>query len=222
MNVPSYLLKRPPIDDSNEVEKSFGRLYADAVIPADGSRIDYPLRTPKWQFLNYLCEHKDVVVHGSGDTGITEFEPRQSNDAIEFGNQQAVYAASDGIWASYYAVLDRDRYVRSLVNTCHHFIDDDGGTQPYYYFSINEDALPHEPWRTGSVYILPRKTFEGEPVKAGRKSTHWRSFEAVTPLAQLTIGPEDFPFLDQIRGHNTAEIMKRAEADPNGFPWIEG
>lgn len=221
MTLPSYFLKRPEIDDSPEVISSFERLFTEQVADVNGSNIDYSLSTPKWQFLNYLCDTQDVVVHGSGDPAIADFEPRQSNDVVEFGDQRAVYAASDGIWASFYAILDRDRYVRSLNNACVKAIVAEGEIESFYYFSINDDALPHEPWRIGTVYVLPKATFQGEPTKSGRNSAQWRSAVAVKPLAKISIGPEDFPFLDQIRGHDMETVVRRSEENPNGFPWLD-
>lgn len=161
-------------------------------------------------------------MHGSGNPDIHVFERRKSNDAKEFGDQQAVYAASDGIWAAYYAILDRDRYVRSLVNTCQKVDLPDGGTESVYYFSINDDALPKNPWRTGTIYILPRATFEKESAEPGRKSAQWRSFDPVRPFAKISIEPQDFPFLDQIRGHDTDTVIERSKDDPDGFPWLDG
>jgi hypothetical protein len=49
-----------------------------------------------------------------------------------------------------------------FVNACIH-LDDNGAGVSYYYFSINHDALMSKPWVTGSVYVLPRETFEPEP-----------------------------------------------------------
>jgi hypothetical protein len=42
----------------------------------------------------------------------------------------------------------------------------------------------------------------------------------VAPLAKLSVGPEDFPFLSQLRGHDGATFA-RARANPGGFPWLE-
>ena len=83
MNLPSYFLKSPEIDDSPEVISSFERLFTEQVSDANGSHIDYSLSTPKWLFLNYLCDTKEVVMHGSGDPAIAEFEPRQSNEVVD-------------------------------------------------------------------------------------------------------------------------------------------
>ncbi len=221
MNLPSYYLKRPTLDLTNEITSSFEDLFTEQVVNAGGELIEYSLSAPKWQFLNYLCDSKEVVMHGSGNSTISEFEPRQSTDVKEFGDQRAVYAASDGIWASFYAILDRYRYVRSLSNACIRFINSGGQTNSYYYFSINDDALPHEPWRTGTIYILPRQTFEKESAPKGRESTQWRSFFPVKPLAKVSVGPEDFPFLEQIRGHDMETILRRSKENPDGFPWLE-
>jgi hypothetical protein len=43
----------------------------------------------------------------------------------------------------------------------------------------------------------------------------------VKPLARLQVSPADFPFLDQIRGHDDQIQQERARANPDGFPWID-
>ena len=163
-----------------------------------------------------------MVLHGSGDPAILQFEPRQSDSSEDFGNQKAVYASSDALWANYFAVVDRPRYVWSLVNSCFRLTEPDGQIVPYYFFSVNEDALPHNPWRSGTIYILPRESFEQERSRRpDRETAHWRSFNPVKPLANVSVEPADFPFLDQIRGHNVEVIQKRVQEDPDGFPWLD-
>ncbi|MEX0761303.1 MAG: hypothetical protein WD208_09065 [Dehalococcoidia bacterium] len=208
-----------------EIITSFEHLFAERVLRAGGAGIDYTLPAPKWQFLNYMADTKEVVMHGSGDSTISEFQPRQSNDVDEFGDQRAVYAASDGIWATYFAIVDRDRFVRSLVNTCFRVVEPGGTSEPYYYFSVNRGALPHQPWRPGTVYVLPRKTFEPQPWQRSRgieiESAQWRSFVPVKPLARIAVNPSDFPFLGQIRGHDPVAVRQRSMTDPDGFPWLD-
>ncbi len=164
------------------------------------------------------------MLHGSGRTDIEEFEPRQSNDINEFGNRRAVYAASDGIWPLYFAIVDRANYVTSLVNSCFRIVTAEGRSESYYYFSVNADALPHTPWRAGMIYILPAATFEQQPRTHFHgieiELTQWASRAPVRPLARLAVQPQDFPFLAQIRGHDMAEVERRAAADPHGFPWL--
>src|ERR1044072_6792350 len=137
MQLPPYFLPRPSPPPDADTRAAFDRLYAEAVEHGTGAAIDYRLPAPKWQFLCYLCDTKPVVLHGSGNADIEEFEPRQSNDLTEFGNRTAVYAASDGIWAMYFAIVDRDRYVTSLMNACFRVVDADGTRSgAYYFFSI--------------------------------------------------------------------------------------
>lgn len=225
MQLPAYYLAQPDADWGAETLASFERLYAEAVAPGNGAEIAYTLPAPKWQFLCYLCDHKGVVLHGSGSPNTIEFEPRQSNDVIAFGNRRAVYAASDGIWPLYFAIVDRERYVTSLVNSCFRIIEAAERSAPYYYFSINGDALPHAPWREGTIYLLPGDSFEQQPRQRSRgveiELAQWASLTPVKPLAKLPVKPEDFPFLTQIRPHDPAALRARVLADPEGFPWLE-
>jgi len=226
VQLPSYYLPRPEVDLTPETIAAFERLYAEAVEPGTGMEIDYRLSAPKWQFICYVCDNKSVLVHGSGNPNIEEFEPRQSNDTEEFGNRKAVYASSDGLWAMYFAIVDRDRYVKSLVNACFRVIEKDGSKSVhYYFFSINDDALPNGPWRTGTIYILPRDGFEQQAMvdyqDADIEIAQWASLSEVKPLAKITVEPHDFPFLSQIRGHNLDVLRQRTIRNPGGFPWLE-
>jgi hypothetical protein len=218
-------LSRPPLDPTPDTVAAFTQLYAEAVRDGEGRAIHYILAVPKWQFLCWLCDTHDVLLHGSGDPNIDEFEPRQSNDLMAFGNRKAVYAASDGLWPIYFAIVDRDRYVHSLMNGCFRAVGADGiVSDPYYFFSVNDDALPHRPWRVGTIYILPRVGFEQQPHTtyqgADIEIAQWASLAPVRPLAKLTVDPYDFPFLRQIRAHNIAVVNQRAERNPDGFPWL--
>lgn len=218
----SPFLTRPPFDLSAEVREEFEAIYESTIKSGAGELIDYSLPAPKWQFLCYLGDNKKIVFHGTGDPAITEFEPRQSNDTEDFGNQKAVYGASDPLWSMYFAIVDRPRYVRSLVNSCNLVTGPDRVDVPTYFFSVNQDALPHTPWRSGTIYILPKDTFERQGSRNPNSvSTQWRSFEAVKPLAKMSVDPEDFPFLSQIRGHDPAVVSKRASENPDGYPWLD-
>ena len=178
---------------------------------------------PKWQFLCHLADHHDIALHGSGDPNIALFEPRQSNDLNEFGNQKAIYAASDGLWAMFFAIVDRER-VTSITNACIRLADEAGTLHgPYYVFSVSQSALPTQPWRTGTVYLLPRSTFTLQPpMSFGSNQVHiaqLASFVPVQPVAKLTVTPEDFPFLMQIRGHDDQRLQEYATALQTGAPW---
>jgi hypothetical protein len=198
----------------------------DATLSSDGcSIIPYALPWPKWLFLCYLADHCEIAMHGSGDANIALFEPRQSNDLNEFGNQKAVYAASDGLWAMFFAIVDRER-IGSITNACVRLAEKDGTLHgPYYVFSVSQSALTHRPWRTGTVYLLPRASFVDQPsMPFGDmevRIAQLASFEPVKPLAKLTIAPNDFPFLRQIRGHDDQRLAEYARALETGSPWPE-
>jgi hypothetical protein len=49
----------------------------------------------------------------------------------------------------------------------------------------------------------------------------WASLVPVQPLAQVAVSPADFPFLTQIRAHDTAMVHQRADRNPKGFSWVD-
>lgn len=223
MILPDYWLNRPGASFDATAQQAFDALL-DASLNASGHpTIAYTLPYPKWQFLCYLADQRDIALHGSGNPNISLFEPRQSNDLNEFGNQKAVYAASDGIWAMFFAIVDRER-VKSITNACVTLADEAGALHgPYYVFSVSKSALPGQPWRTGTVYLLPRSAFITQtPLAFGDYQVHvaqLASFEPVQPLAKLTLAPQDFPFLMQIRGHDDQRLQEYATALQTGAPW---
>lgn len=223
MTLPDYWLTRPAVNFDERKQNAFDELWDSTLSIGGCPTIDFTLPYPKWQFLCHLADHYGIAMHGSGNPDIAMFEPRQSNDLNEFGNQKAVYAASDALWAMFFAIVDRDR-VGSITNACVRLTDETGVFQgPYYVFSVSQSALPSQPWRTGTVYLLPRSRFTGQPpMEFGSYQAHiaqLASFEPVQPLAKLIITPEDFPFLQQIRGHDDERLQEYATALQTGTPW---
>lgn len=223
MHVPDHYLRRPGTGQAPDAG-GFERLFAEQVLPGTGAPVRYRLAEPKWQFLSWMTESKDVVLHGSNRSTADTLEPRRADDVGEFGARHAVYAASDGIWPMYFAVADRT-VVTSLVNACIHVDDVGAGTSHYYYFSVNHDALTSKPWVTGTVYVLPRDTFEPEPEDTWQglrcAPTQWASRVPVRAMARLTVTPGDFPFLQQVRSHDQRVVTERAARDPDNFPWLD-
>lgn len=223
MVLPDYWLKRPSEDFDERTQLAFDEMLKTALSIGGYPTIPVPLPWPKWQFLCYVADHHDLALHGSGDPNIALFEPRQSSDVNDFGNQKAVYAASDGLWAMFFAIVDRAR-VMSITNACIRLEEDTGAVHgPLYQFSVSQSALASQPWRTGTVYLLPRKTFTTQPSMAlGSSKVHIAQLASrvpVQPLAKLTVTPEDFPFLLQIRGHDDQRLQEYATALQTGAPW---
>lgn len=226
MDMPHYYLRRPEMQLDAATIDGYEALWNYITTTPDAGELPYPLPTPRWQFLCYLADHKPVLLHGSGNSDVKLFEPRKAMDVMSFGNRAAVYAASDGIWPIYFAIVDRDQYGISLTNACVRVTTPTGGlSEPFYFFSISQTALVHQPWRTGTIYILPRTTFEPQPpIPSGDQAVHvlqWASPLPVAPLAKLRVSPADFPFLQQIRGHDDLVQQERVRANPDGFPWID-
>src|SRR3954471_23924433 len=117
MMLPDYWLTRPSVNVDQRTQSAFDELLKTTLSSGGCPTIQFTLPWPRWQFLCYLTDHYNFALHGSGNSDIALFEPRQSNDLTDFGNQKAVYAASDGLWALFFAIVARER-VGSITNAC--------------------------------------------------------------------------------------------------------
>lgn len=226
MMLPDYWLQRPTIGIDSQIRSDIDRLFVRIKTAGTNTQIDYTFPIPKWQFLCYLADQHGVVLHGTGDRQIQVFEPRPSNDLSEFGAQTAVYAAGDGLWAMFYAILDRSHHPMSTSNACIRLVDEAGQvSEPQYVFSISQSVLRQQPWREGTIYLLPGDTFVNQPsLRFGPfevRIPQLASLVPVKPFAHLEVIPEDFPFLKDIRGLDDARLPEYGEAMQTGAPWPE-
>ena len=222
MELPDYWLSRPGVEPGPDVRASFDRTWDRAIASGDGPMVEVEPAL-RWQFLCHLADARGFVLHGSGDPGIDVFEPRQAIDLREFGNQKAVYAAGDGIWAMFFAIVDRSR-VGSVTNACVRLADAAGNVNPpQYVFSVSRSALLNRPWRSGTVYVLPGDTFELQPpLRFGDfevRIPQLASLVAVQPLARVPVEPADFPFIGDISGHDDDRLAEYAHAMETGARW---
>lgn len=209
-----------------EAAAAFETLFERTLATGPNAVVQYDLPWPRWQFVSHIIESHQLVAHGSQNREIEVFEPRKSTDAHPFGDRKAVFGAADGLWAMYYAILDRATHPMLLVNSAVRVERADGSlTDPYYYFAISQSALDNRAFRPGTLYFLPADGFEAMPpmsVTGTRAHVPQRaSLEPVVPLARIDVAPEDFPLLDRIRGHDDQIVLARAKADPDGFPWLD-
>lgn len=226
MILPDYWLRRPHRELDAQTRSDFDQLFARIKATETITRIEYTLPAPKWQFLCYLADQQGVILHGTGDPQIQVFEPRPSNDLNDFGAQTAVYAAGDGLWAMFFAILDRSHYSMTTSNACIRLVDTSGQvSEARYVFSISRPALRQQPWRTGMIYLLPADTFVNQPsLRYGPyevRVPQLASLVPVKPFAQMEVAPEDFPFLKDIRGIDDHRLAEYGQAMQAGAPWPE-
>jgi hypothetical protein len=223
MELPEYWMKCPDLEINNAEKLFFDSIFEDIIKSGKNQMINYASLTPKWKFLSYITRQYPYVLHGSGNSNIKIFEPRQPVDVTTFGNQKAVYAAADGIWPIFYALLNRTKHPMSLCNGCIYIKDaDEILSGPFYFFAISKNALEQRPWQTGTIYILPKDTFQTQPDEAveGNKIyiPQLASIVEVRPVARIQVGPEDFPFLDFIRGFDESDSESYYNAMARGEP----
>jgi hypothetical protein len=166
---------------------------------------------PRLDFLRWLAENRPVVFHGSPRDDLAELSTkRRSTDTTAFGNQQAVYASSDPVWAIYFACLRRDN---GWTGTRNGSLGGVGGPlyPRRYFFLHNRGSASSQRFGAGSLYLLPPQTFVADKPLAGAIDTaHLVSREPVTPLARVDVTPEDFPFADRVRYYREGEPIWRS------------
>ena len=190
---------QPPAPDDR-----FARL-ADRVLAGDASALGEP-DVPLLDFMRWLAGHRDVLFHGSSRGDLELLEPvRLTRDTSEFGDQQAVFATSDPVWALWFAVLRRDG-LRSTSNASFGVAGDPLYPRRYF-FSVNDGALADDRFGAGFLYVLPRESFRREPPRFGLDTAQWASPVAVRPLGRADVAPEEFPFLDLVVEHGREPVL---------------
>jgi hypothetical protein len=208
-------LPGPPVAVDPAVEPAYRALLAEVWVAAGGV-VRPPDGVSVSGWLRWVADEQVVLFHGTGDGAIEEFVPQRLSyelrDEAGRGNRGAVYATDDAWWALWFAVIDRDRLRGSMRNGVEDFTDPDGHRLPVYYFSLDHRVLPSRPWRDGWLYLLPRERFDRLGVTpAGPPSHEWCRRTAVVPLARLAVTPADFPFLDQVAGHDDGPLFRLDE-----------
>jgi hypothetical protein len=177
---------------------------ADSLLAGESPEI--PAR--RLDFLRWLAESHRVVFHGSPQGDILELSTeRKSRDTTAWGNQQAVYASADPVWAIYFACLRRDA---GWTGTRNGSIGPAGGPlyPRRYFFLHNRGSASPDRLGPGSLYLLPPDSFVADKPLAGVVDTaHLVSHTPVRPLARIAVTPDDFPFRDRIRYYRRHEPL---------------
>jgi hypothetical protein len=164
------------------------------------------------RFIQWLMLEERVIFHGSNNRDLTELTPiRRSMEIMNLGgrgNLGSVYGTHDGLWSMFFAVVDRSRLRGSIRNGVdRHFAPSDEWID-LYHFSVHHEMLGLRPFTTGALYLMPREQFERVPLyPGGPPSNEWACPHTVASLARLLVRPEDFPFLDEIGGHDDGPLI---------------
>ena len=191
--------------DSQKVE-AFESLFLKARRLGPAAFIDYHIAYPKHEFLRYLVDRKQILLHGSPYPDLKVLVPlRLSTDPRAAMNRQSIFASADAIVPMFFAILDHEKYSGSTSNGSYRLFDANGLATTYYVFTINEKMLNLRPFRCGTVYLLPKDKFAPAAAGHGVILEEWISEEPVPVLAKLSISPDDFPFVNAIGVHNEGE-----------------
>lgn len=164
---------------------------------------------PAFTYLSWLAAHQPVLFHGTKRGALTELgTARESSDVSVFGNQQAVFASDDPVWAMFFAVVNRGPALTSMRNGSVSTVG--SPDRRHYYFSVNERPGDDAVLGPGWIYVLPRAGFRAEPAHFGVLYTsHWVSERLVRPLFRIAVSEADFPFAPRIGRHHPEESMLR-------------
>ena len=190
----------PPVVDAATASR-FSEV-SDDLLAGCGS----PVPEPRLDFLRWLALNRALVFHGSPREDLLELSTeRRSRDLTAWGNQQAVYASTDPVWAIYFACLRRDR---GWTGTKNGSMGKAGGPlyPRRYFFLHNRGSASPDRFGPGSLYLLSSATFVAdEPLAGAIDTAHLVSREPVKPLARLDVTPDDFPFRDRLGYYRDGE-----------------
>jgi hypothetical protein len=186
-----------------KIAYEFNRVFNASLLVQAKRPIEYNLPCPKTDFLNYLCDWRGLVAHGTNFPDLKALQPiRQSTDSTEFGNRKQIFCSPDAIWAMWFAILDKSKY-GSTRNGCIG-IGSDPKREKYYHFELPRDLKDQFPFTVGTLYLARAEDFPSRhriPLLNffGGDYEEWESTEPVTPLAKIQVEPQDFPYLNQVQ-----------------------
>ena len=188
----------PPVATSPAARAAFDELVASAYTgdgTIDARDCPYPLH----ELLTYLVSERDYLLHGSNDPELHVLEPRPARD---LGTElHAVVACDDGIWALFYAVVNRE-HVDAMFTNCLH-VSRPPRLRRFYMFAIVADPALEETWARGVVYALPRNGFRHE------WGNEWVSEHRVQPLLRVPVTVGDFPLRESVVGLSDTGELRR-------------
>ena len=188
---------------SGDERSAFDGLLDSTMTLGPNNLIDYQLAYPKVDFLNYLCDWRGYVAHGSVLRDLNVLQPiRLTKDSSEFGNRKQIFSSPDAIWAIWFAILDKSK--------CH--LTENGCVRvgkgqkrvKYYHFDLPAVCKSDSPFTEGMIYLANAGEFPYRhhyPMLSwfDAEVEEWGSANPVAPLARVAVTPQDFPYLDLVQ-----------------------
>lgn len=124
------------------------------------------------------------LFHGSGSpTKIDMFEPRKASDPnTKWNADVAIYASSEPVWSTIFALYKGKSYWRTSVTT-----NEEGRIKSVTAY-IPEDYQDQLLKEKGFVYVLPKDSFE----RQNERSAQYKSRIAVKPISSVEVNLQDY------------------------------
>lgn len=199
----SPLIRRKVTAVDGDRKQMFDELLEKALSGDSHVPIAYDLPYPKHEFLNYICDWRGFVVHGSPLHDLEVLQPiRKSGDNNEFGNRQQIFASPDAIWAMWFAILDKGKL--NLTRNGSVRVGRGHRRVKYYHFELPKNNKENNPFTEGMIYITCTEDFpDKRPFPLldwfDAQIEEWGSTQPVSPLARIRVSPRDFPYLDKVQ-----------------------
>ena len=198
---------------TREEEQAYEELADHILEHRDGLNFEWSLPWPKWHFIEWLTRRGDFIFHGSPLPGIRDIrtEAELGRDHGPGRDRQSSRRLRD-TFRTLGDVVRRHRssQTQRLDSKRRHVLarplrqPRPVSTGSRFTMTIVGGDI----WRTGTLYLFPKDDFEPIPFyPGGPASNEWASTSEVRPLARLTVDPGDFPFLDQVGGHDDGELI---------------
>ena len=145
-----------PVDAQRK--QAFDILLDTALAGDPRKPIHYNLGYPKTDFLNYICEWRGFVVHGSPSHDLETLQPiRIGRDNNQFGHRQQIFCSPDAIWAMWFAILDKSKYNQTRNFSVR--VGSGPGRVKYYHFELPKENWEKNPFTEGMMYIARAQDF---------------------------------------------------------------
>jgi hypothetical protein len=184
-----------------------------------GREAGLPSDIPKWQFLAWIASRTPNLLHGSNAIHLDVLNPTRTgvNEPHTGGDRVAVFATSDPFLALYYAVASRKLTMNRTTNSIR--LEQTPLAERRYLLGLDFVSLAARPFMSGTVYVLPKRSF--------LLDQEWIATRSVRPIASVPVTPDDFPLLPSVVGVEhlpsaaiTAVPLSRELARVGRFPVI--